>query len=111
MEFERAMFGVTGLETALALAITRLHREHKVPLTRIVELFTARPAQVVDLKGRGTLAVGSPADVTIFDPKKQWTYDASKSPSKSHNTPFDGWRLTGQATATVVGGEIVHRMR
>ena len=111
MEFERAMFGVTGLETALALAITRLHREHKVPLMRIVELFTSGPARVVDLNGRGTLAVGSPADVTIFDPKKRWTYDASKSPSKSHNTPFDGWKMTGQAVATVVNGEIVFQQR
>jgi dihydroorotase len=76
---------------------------------RIVELFTAGPARAVDLKGRGTLAVGSPADVTIFDPKKRWTYDASKSPSQSHNTPFDGWQLTGQAVVTVVGGQIVHR--
>lgn len=111
MEFERAMFGVTGLETALGLAISKLHREHKIPLMRIVELFTSGPAHVVDLNGRGTLAVGSPADVTIFDPKKRWTYDASKSPSKSHNTPFDGWQMIGQAMVTVVNGEIVYRQR
>lgn len=111
MEFERAMFGVTGLETALGLAISKLHREHKIPLMRIVELFTSGPAHVVELNGRGTLAVGSPADVTIFDPKKRWTYDASKSPSKSHNTPFDGWQMIGQAMVTVVNGEIVYRQR
>ncbi|MBZ5707518.1 MAG: dihydroorotase [Acidobacteriia bacterium] len=109
MEFERAMFGVTGLETALGLAITRLHREQKVPLTRIVELFTAGPARVMTLRGRGTLARGSYADVTIFDPKKRWTFEAAKSRSKSHNTPFDGWQLTGKVVATVVGGEMVYR--
>ena len=107
MEFERAMFGVTGLETALGLAITRLHREQKIPLSRIVELFTAGPARVVDLKGRGTLARGSHADVTIFDPKKRWTFDASKSLSLSKNTPFDGWQMTGKVIATVVGGRVV----
>ena len=109
MEFERAMFGVTGLETALGLAISRLHREHKVPLTRIVELFTAGPARVVDLPGRGTLARGSHADVTIFDPKKRWTFEAAKSLSLSKNTPFDGWQLTGKVMATVVGGRTVFR--
>ena len=66
IEFERAAFGITGLETALGLAITRLHREHKIPLTRIVELFTAGPARVLDLHGRGTLTRGSHADVCLL---------------------------------------------
>jgi dihydroorotase len=109
IEFERALFGVTGLETALGLAITRLHRDHKIPLARIVELFTAGPARVVDLRGRGTLARGSHADVTIFDPKKRWTFEAAKSRSKSHNSPFDGWQLTGKVVATIVSGKIVYR--
>lgn len=109
IEFEKATFGVTGLETALGLAITRLHRDHKIPIARIVELFTAGPARVVDLRGRGTLARGSYADVTVFDPKKRWTFEAAKSRSKSHNTPFDGWQLTGKVVATIVGGKIVHR--
>ena len=109
IEFERAMFGITGLETALALAITHLHREHKIPLTRIVELFTAGPARVIDLRGRGTLARGSRADVTIFDPKKRWTFHAVNSRSKSHNTPFDGCQLMGKVVATIVSGRIVYR--
>ncbi len=109
VEFERAAFGITGLETAFGLAITRLHRQHKIPLTRIVELFTAGPTSVVDLRGRGTLARGSHADVTIFDPKKRWTFEAAKSRSKSRNTPFDGWQLTGKVVATIVSGEIVFR--
>jgi dihydroorotase len=109
VEFERAAFGITGLETALALAITKLHREHKIPLTRIVELFTAGPARVFDLRGRGSLARGSFADVTIFDPKKRWTFEAAKSRSLSHNTPFDGWQFTGKVVATIVGGKTVYR--
>jgi dihydroorotase len=109
IEFEKAAFGITGLETALSLAISRLHREHGIPLTRIVELFTAGPARVVDLPGRGRLARGSYADVTIFDPKKHWTFEAARSRSKSHNTPFDGWQLTGKVVATIVSGRFVHR--
>jgi dihydroorotase len=109
VEFERAAFGITGLETALGLAITKLHREHKIPLTRIVELFTAGPARVFDLRGRGSLARGHHADVTIFDPKKRWTFEAAKSRSLSHNTPFDGWQFVGKVVATIVSGKIVHR--
>jgi dihydroorotase len=108
VEFERAAFGITGLETALGLAITHLHREHKVSLARIVELLTAGPARVVDLKGRGTLSRGSHADVTIFDPKKRWTYEAAKARSKSINTPFDGAQLTGKVMATIVSGKVVY---
>jgi len=109
VEFERASFGITGLETALGLAITKLHREHKISLARIVELFTAGPARVFDLRGRGSLAPGAHADVTIFDPKKRWTFDISKSHSLSRNSPFDGWSLTGKAVTTIVGGKIVYR--
>ena len=109
MEFERAPFGITGLESALGLAITQLHAGRKIPLTRIVELFTAGPARVVELKGRGTLARGSFADLTIFDPKKQWRFEAAKSRSKSRNTPFDGWELTGKVTAAIVGGRFAYR--
>jgi dihydroorotase len=109
VEFERASFGITGLETALALAITKLHREQKIPLTRIVELFTSGPARVFDFPGRGSLARGSFADVTILDPKKRWTFEAAKSRSLSRNTPFDGWQFVGKVVATIVGGRVVYR--
>jgi dihydroorotase len=110
VEFERASFGITGLETAVGLAITKLHREHKIPLTRIVELFTSGPAHVFDLRGRGSLARGNHADVTIFDPKKKWTFDVTKSHSLSRNSPFDRWTLTGKVMATIVGGHVVYRV-
>ncbi|MGC2475734.1 MAG: dihydroorotase [Candidatus Sulfotelmatobacter sp.] len=110
VEFERASFGITGLETALALAITELYGKHRIPLTRIVELFTSGPARVFDLTGRGSLVRGSFADVTLFDPKKRWTFEAAKSRSLSRNTPFDGWQFTGKVVATIVGGKIVYRI-
>ena len=108
VEFERAAFGITGLETMLPIALTVLHHHFKLTLWRIVELLATNPARIFNLSGRGTLAKGSIADVTIFDPKKKWTFDASQSLSKSKNTPFDGWNFTGRAVATIVGGKMVH---
>jgi dihydroorotase len=109
VEFERAAFGITGLETALGLAIARLHRDHKIPLARVVDLFTSGPARVFNLRARGSLAQGNIADVTIFDPKKRWTFEAAASFSKSHNTPFDGWQMIGKVMATIVAGRIVYQ--
>jgi dihydroorotase len=109
-EFDRAPFGITGLETALGLAVTRLHREKRVPLTRLIELFATNPARLLNLRGRGSLAIGSHADVTIFDPGKRWTYDADRSLSKSKNSPFGGWQLHGRVIATIVSGSIVYRL-
>ncbi|MCI0353256.1 MAG: dihydroorotase [Acidobacteriales bacterium] len=109
VEFERAPFGIIGLETALALAIGELYQKRGVPLVRIVQLLSSNPARIAGLAGRGTLARGSVADVTIFDPKKRWTFDAAKSASKARNTPFDGWQLTGKVAATIVGGKFVFR--
>jgi dihydroorotase len=109
VEFDRAPFGIIGLETALALAITRLQREKNIPLRRIVELLSTNPARIMNLRARGTLAPGAHADVVIFDPKKRWTYDASQSLSKSRNTPFDGWTFSGKIVATIVSGHFVYR--
>jgi dihydroorotase len=108
VEFERAAFGITGLETALPIALTVLHHHFKLTLWRIVELLASNPAKIFGLAGRGTLAKGAHADVTIFDPRKKWTFDASQSFSKSRNTPFDGWSFTGRAMVTIVGGKVVY---
>jgi dihydroorotase len=104
-EFDRAPFGITGLETAVGLCISVLHQRHKIPLRRIVELLSTGPARVMGLQGRGTLEAGARADVTVFDPDKKWTYHAAQSHSKSKNSPFDGWQLQGKVVATIVGGE------
>jgi dihydroorotase len=107
VEFERAAMGIIGLETALPIAITVLHHYFKLPLTRIVELLSSGPTRVFGLEGLGTLAPGAHADVTVFDPAKKWTYDASQSRSKSRNTPYDGWTFTGKVVATIVAGKVV----
>ena len=108
-EFERAPNGITGLESALGLSIAFLHVGHKLPLSRVIALLTSQPANVLGLKGRGTLAVGSMADAVIFDAGKEWTFKASESKSKSKNTPFDGWTLRGQVAITISEGRIVYR--
>ncbi|MBI2682248.1 MAG: dihydroorotase [Acidobacteriales bacterium] len=106
-EFERAPNGIIGLETAAGLALQVLHHHHKMPLKRMVELFSANPARIAGLKGRGTLAKGAHADITLFDSVRAWTYSAFDTRSKSRNTPFDGWQFTGQVVATVVNSELV----
>jgi dihydroorotase len=88
--------------------MTKLHRERKIPMAKIVELFTAGPARCFDVRGRGSLMRGSVADVTIFDPKKKWTFDVANSRSKSRNSPFDGWQLQGKVVATIIGGRVVY---
>ena len=109
VEFDRAPFGLIGLETALGLAMTVLHRRRGIPLRRVVELLSTNPARILNLRGRGTLAAGSIADVVLFDPKARWTYDAKKTNSRSRNTPFDGWQLYGRVLTTIVKGSIVYR--
>jgi len=110
IEFERASFGITGLETALPIVLTVLHHHFKLPLSRVVKLMSTNPAKLFGMEGRGTLAKGAHADVTIFDPEKTWTFDASQSLSKSRNTPFDGWSFTGRAVATIVSGKMVYEL-
>jgi dihydroorotase len=109
VEFDKAAFGITGLETALAIALTELHHKREMPLNRLIELFSTNPARIFGLKGRGEITEGAIADLTIFDPKAKWRFDAFKSKSRSRNTPFDGWQFTGRTVATIVGGNIVYR--
>jgi len=109
VEFERASMGIIGLETALPIAVTVLHHHFKMPLWRIIELLSSGPARVFGLSELGSLAPGALADVTVFDAAKEWIYDASQSPSKSRNTPYDGWSFTGKVVATIVGGNLVYR--
>lgn len=109
-EFQLAPNGITGLETALGLTISVLHKQHGMPLPRLLAMLTHRPAQVLSLKGRGTLAVGSHADVVLFDPAERWTFHAKDSRSKSRNTPFDGYPMQGRVHTTISEGRIVfHR--
>lgn len=106
VEFERAPNGITGLETALGLCLKWLHGEWKMPMGRVLSLLSAQPAAVLGLKGRGTLAVGSWADVVVFDSKAEWTYRAAEGKSKSKNTPFDGWAMQGKVHWTISEGRV-----
>jgi dihydroorotase len=109
VEFDRAPFGITGLETAVPLVFDRLVHTGHISITRAVELLSTNPARVLNLPG-GTLAEGCVADVVVLDPERRLTVDATRHRSKSRNTPFHGWELRGGVVLTMVGGRIVHRM-
>lgn len=109
LEYDNAPFGITGLETAIGLTFEKLVHPGIIDLVRLVEMFSSNPAKIFGLEGRGTLKVGSIADVTIIDPDLEWTYKVSETKSKSKNSPFDGWTFRGAAVATIVGGRIVYR--
>lgn len=106
VEFDAAPFGVVGLETAAAVVHDRLVRPGRLSLRRFVELLSRGPARTFGLPG-GTLAPGSPADVTLFDPMKRWTVDPARFLSLGRSTPFAGWELVGAPAATIVGGRVV----
>jgi dihydroorotase len=108
LEFDRAPFGITGLETALGLALTRLYHTGKVDLKRLVELFTVNPARIIN-KPLGTLRAGSLGDVTLFSVDSEWVYDVNETRSRSRNCPFHGMKLKGQVAGTIVAGRIVYR--
>jgi len=107
VEFDRAPFGIVGLETAVPLCFDRLVHTGVVGLSRLIELMSVNPARILGVAG-GSLAVGQPADVTILAPDLQVTIEAARLRSRSKNTPFDGWRLRGAAAATIVGGRTVY---
>ena len=109
LEYDRAPFGITGLETAIGLAFNDLVNKGVIDLVRLVELCSVNPAKIFKLAGRGTLVPGSIADITIIDPNLTWIYRNADSRSKSRNSPFDGCEFTGAAVATIVGGRIVYR--
>jgi dihydroorotase len=105
-EFERCPFGIIGLETAIGLSLEQLYHPGHVSLLHFVKLFTTNPAGILSLHA-GTLKPGAPADVTVFSLNHSWTYDVTRSPSKSRNTPFHGRPFKGGPVATIVAGRIV----
>jgi dihydroorotase len=109
VEFERAPNGITGLETALGLALRVLHREHGMALSRVIALMSAHPAKEIKLHERGTLRAGSFGDVVVFDAGAEWNFAASASRSKSKNTPFDGSAMLGRVRLTICEGRVVYR--
>jgi dihydroorotase len=107
LEFDRAPFGIVGLETAVSLCFDRLVHRGVVSLPRLVELLSVNPARILGVAG-GTLSEGGAADLTVLAPDLEVTVRAAALRSKSKNTPFDGWTLRGGVAATIVGGRIVY---
>jgi dihydroorotase len=105
-EFDQAAFGIVGLETAVSVLLDRLVRPGLVPLTTLVARFSAGPARLLNLPG-GSLAPGRPADVTVLDPDRELTIQPGRFHSRSRNTPFGGWSVTGAPWMTIVGGQVI----
>ena len=108
LEFDRAPFGIVGLETAVPLVFDRLVHTGRITIGRMIELLSVNPARVINVPG-GTLAEGSPADVTVLAPDREMIVSAESLKSRSRNMPFDGWRLRGGVAATIVGGRMVYK--
>ena len=106
VEFDRAPFGIVGLETAVPLSFDRLVHTGVIPLRRLIELLSVNPARVLNIPG-GTLSEGAPADITVLAPDLSVRIEAAQLRSRSKNTPFDGWQLRGGVAATIVGGRTV----
>ena len=107
VEFDRAPFGITGLETAVSLCFDRLVHASAISIVRLIELLSVNPARILRLPG-GSLSEGAPADLTILAPDLPVTVSVARMRSKSRNTPFDGWTLRGGVAATIVGGRTVY---
>jgi len=106
VEFDYAPFGITGLETELALSLMQLYHSKRLDLAKLIAKYTIAPARLLGL-GKGTLNVGADADITIIDPDREWVFESTASASKSRNSPFYGWRLKGKGVATIIGGKKV----
>jgi len=106
VEFDYAPFGITGLENEFALALMQLYHTKRLGLAEIIAKYTVAPAKLLNL-AKGSLSIGADADVTVFDPDRDWVFERRDTASKSQNNPFYGWPLKGRAVATIVGGKKV----
>jgi dihydroorotase len=106
-EFDKAPFGIIGLETVLPLAL-ELVRDRVISLSQMISLLTVNPANILKIE-KGSLEPGAIADLTLFDPEEEWVVDAAQFKSKSRNTPFNGWKMKGKIKFTLVSGKLVYR--
>jgi dihydroorotase len=107
VEFDEAPFGVVGLETAVGIYLTELVHSGLMPLREVVDRMSFFPGKYFQL-GRGTLAVGAVADVTVLDIGRTWSVKKAEFRSLGKNTPFEGRELKGRAVFTIVDGKIRH---
>lgn len=106
-ELPKTPSGMVGLETSLALSLTVLHHRLGLPLSFVIEKMSTAPAKILHWNA-GTLAVGAPADIVLFDPDEEWTVDPARFASKGRNTPFAGWKVKGRVHRTLVDGKTVY---
>lgn len=108
VEFDQALFGINGLETAVSLLLDRLVNKNIIPLSRFVELFSTNPARLLGLKNKGQLAIGKDADLTLLNLHKETVVDVAQFASKGRNNPYHGWKLRGIPVMTIVAGKVVY---
>jgi dihydroorotase len=108
VEFEKAPFGINGLETAVSLILDRLVNKDVISLKKFIEMISTTPARILSLENKGKISPGADADLTILNLYQEIVVDVDKFKSKSRNSPFHGWRLKGAPAMTIVGGKIVY---
>ncbi len=108
VEFDRAPFGINGLETAVSLLLDRLVNKNIIPLEKFIGMISTSPSLILGLENKGKLRVGADADITILNLHKEIVVDINSFKSKSRNNPFHGWKLRGAPEMTIVGGKIVY---
>lgn len=109
VSFEQAPFGIIGLETSLALTITELVRPGILSWEQVVDKMSTQQARIAGMEGKGVLAEGYDADITLVDPDQEWEVTPEDTASKSKNSPFFGTKLTGRVKTTVFGGKVVYQ--
>ena len=107
-EFDCAAFGIVGLETAVSVLLDRLVRPGTLSLSTLITRLTSGPARLLNLPG-GSLTPGRPGDLAIIDLGRELTIDPTRFHSRSRNTPFGGWQVTGGPWMTIVNGHVVWR--
>lgn len=106
-EYNYAPFGISGLETALGLTITKLVRPGRLTLREALVKLTIAPSKILGIS-KGALRVGGPADIIVINTEHEYAVDVNKYRSKGRNTPFNGWKLYGRAAVTIAGGRVVY---
>jgi len=107
-EFDKAPFGINGLETAVSLLIDRLVNKNIIPISLLIQMISSNPARILGLKNKGRIATGTDADLTILNLNKEVVVDAANFASKSRNCPYLGWKLKGAPVKTIVAGKVVY---
>ena len=108
IEFEKAANGIVGLETSLALGVTYLVKSGRMSMLDLIDRMSTSPAKIIGID-RGTLNVGAPADIVIFDENEEFTVDVNEFETKGKNSPYGGMKLFGKVHRTILGGKTVYR--